>query len=308
MAIEAMEHVFRLEGEGKIGRPRRVDVATGNGWLRLMPVVAEGLGLFGYKAMNLVPKVGVRYAIYVYDHSDGALLGVLDAQLITAMRTAATSAVATDRLAREDVGRTAVIGTGYEARAQIEAMQLVRPAREIRVYSRSADNRARFIADMASRITVQMIDCEDIDSAVEGADLVVLATKSPEPVFLSKHLEVGMHVNSIGSARLEQFELTPDVFARFDTVVCDSAEHVFTEAGDAKAAADAGYWDAERSHDLGLLVANGIGARSSDSDMTLFKSVGTATQDLALASAILTVAREARLGQPLKDFPKLKAF
>lgn len=308
MAIDAMEHVFRLEGEGQIGKPQRVDVPTGNGWLRLMPVVAEGLGLFGYKAMNLMPKVGVRYAIHLYDLADGALLGILDAQLITVLRTAATSAIATRRLARDDVKRIAIIGTGTEARMQLEAMQFVRPAQEAAVYSRSEENRARFIADMAPKIGVDLVDCDNVGDAVRGADVVVLATKSPAAMFLDSHLEPGMHVSSVGSARLDQFELAAEAFARFDTVVCDSSEHVFTEAGDAKAAVDGGYRDTARIHDLSDLIVHGAGARAAAGDITLFKSVGTATQDLALAAAVLGEADECQTGRVLPGFPKLKAF
>lgn len=304
MAVDAMESVFLLEGSGRVGRPQRVDVPTGNGWLRLMPVVVEGLGLFGYKAMNLVPKVGVRYVLHLYDLASGTLEGIVDAQLITALRTAATSAVATRRLASPLVEQVAVIGTGTEARTQVEAMALIRSPKAFRVHSRSPENRARFIADMRDRVAAEMVDCATVDEAVDGADVVVLATKSSSPVLLARHLRPGLHVSSIGSARLDQFELAPEAFARFDLVVCDSVEHVAGEAGDAAAAVEQGHWHPEMALDLGDLLVEPV-ARAEGA-VTLFKSVGTATQDVALGAEVLSAARQKGLGVELPDFPKRK--
>lgn len=307
-AITAMRQVFILEGDGRTGKPERVDVPTGRGWLRLMPVVAEGMDTFGFKAMHLTEGVGVRYAIWVYVLSTGELRGILDARVITATRTAATTAVATDILARPDVTCTAVIGTGQEARTHLQSMELVRPADEIRVYSRSADNRGAFIAEMQSTVKGSLIDCSSVAQATKGAELVVLATKSPEPVLRHEHLEPGMHVNSIGAARVNQFEVSPDVFPLFDTTVCDSSAHVFAEAGDAAAALRDGLADQARIDDLANLVAGRARGRQSPDDVTMYKSVGTATQDLALASRLLELAEVRGLGTPLGAFPDMKSF
>lgn len=307
VAIDAMSHVFRLEGEGQVGQPHRYDVGSGRGWLRLMPVVAPGLDAFGFKAMNLTHGVGVRYAIWVYHLDSGELRGILDARLITAIRTAATSAVATRHLARNDVERTAVIGTGAEARTHLQAMQAVRPAAKVTIYSRSAANRAAFVTDMASVVDSELIDCATLEDAVTGADLVVLATKSPEPVLFARHLQPGMHVNSIGSARKDQFELAGDTFGQFATVVCDSRQHVFTEAGDAIDAVTGGY-AIDSAANLAELMVGGRPGRCNADDTTLYKSVGTATQDIALASRLLDIAEADGLGQDLGGFPEAKSF
>lgn len=307
-AIEAMTSVFRLEGEGQTGEPQRFDIPTGRGWLRLMPVVVQGMNAFGFKAMNLTQKVGVRYAISVYAVETGELRGILDARVITAMRTAATTAVATRELAQASVDRTAVIGTGAEARTHVLAMQAVRPATKIMVYSRSPENRAQFIAEMSKDVDGDLIDCASLDEAVAGAQIVVLATKSPEPVLFARHLEPGMHVNSIGSARTEQFELAVDTFGDFSTIVCDSKAHVFTEAGDAVAALAEGAADLADVRNLADLMVDAQPHRTSAEDVTLYKSVGTATQDIALASRLLDLAEEAGLGRDLGTFPDLKSF
>lgn len=308
VAISAMSDIFRLEGEGLTSTPHRYDLPTGRGWLRLMPVVATGLGAFGFKAMHLTQGVGVRYAIWLYDLRTGALRGILDARIVTAMRTAGASAVATRELARADVERIAVIGTGAEARTHLEAMQAVRPAPKVTLYSRSADNRADFVARMSPVVDAELIDCGSVDEALSGADVVVLATKSPEPVIFARHLEPGMHVNSIGSARSDQFELAIDTFAQFSAIVCDSATHVFSEAGDAIAAADQGAPGIDSARNLAELMVGRATGRIDAADVTLYKSVGTAIQDIALASRLLDLAEGSGRGQDIGVFPGLKAF
>jgi ornithine cyclodeaminase/alanine dehydrogenase len=307
-AIEAMRDVFQLEGNGRTGKPERFDIPTGRGWLRLMPVVAEGMDAFGFKAMHLTQGVGVRYAIWVYALGSGELRGILDARVITATRTAATTAVATNLLARQDVRRTAVVGTGQEARTHVQAMQVVRPADEIRVYSRSGDNRQMFIQEMSAVVDAEFVDCSSVAEATKGAELVVLATKSPEPVLRPEHLEPGMHVNSIGAARSDQFEVAPELFPHVTTTVCDSSSHVFLEAGDAAAAVAGGFVDMNAVDDLANLVVGKARGRTDDQDITLYKSVGTATQDLALASRLLDLAEARGIGAQLGDFPDMKSF
>jgi ornithine cyclodeaminase/alanine dehydrogenase len=307
VALDAMSDIFRLEGEGLTGESRRFNIPNECGWLRIMSVAAPGLGSFGFKAMNLTAGVGVRYAVWVYDIEGGALRGIVDAKTVTAMRTAATSAVATRELARDDVERIAIIGTGAEARTHLEAMHKVRPASKITVFSRSAANRAAFIAEMSPLVDADLVDCGSLDEAVSNADVVVLATKSAEPVLFARHLEPGMHVNSIGSARDDQYELALDTFPEFATVVCDSKAHVFTEAGDAIAAA-ASEFDVDGAVNLSELVVGTGRGRTTDEETTLFKSVGTATQDMALAARLLDLAAAGGHGTQLGDFPTLKAF
>lgn len=306
-ALEAMERAFALEGQGRTGRPQRIDVPTGNGWLRLMPVVVEGLGVFGFKAMNLVPHVGVRYALHIYDLADGSLLGILDAQLMTTLRTAATAAIAARRLSNDPVERVAMIGTGVEARTLLEAMQLVRPSASVAVFSRGPENRRRFIDDMGQVIAAELVEASSVEEATADAGIILLATKSSAPVLLAEHIHRGVHVSSIGSARLDQFEVAPDAFRRFDVVVCDSVEHVATEAGDAKAAVSEGSWDPSTALDLCRLV---VGERpvTEPAGVTLFKSVGTATQDLALGVEVLAAATQKGLGIELDGFPHMKSL
>jgi alanine dehydrogenase len=306
LAIETMRDVFTLQSQGLTDTPKRLDVPAGDGWLRLMPVAISGMKAFGFKAMNLVPRIGVRYAIWLYDLPTGELRGILDARLITAMRTAATTAVATDLLARQHVDRAAVLGTGAEARHHLAAMRLIRSASRVTVYSRSSANRAAFVADMANPGFDELVDCSSVDEAVTGADLVVLATMSPTPVLTAEQLRAGMHVNSIGSARRDQYELTADAFTRFSSIVCDSADQVFAEAGDAIAARKADENSFVSASDLSEVVAGRAAGRRHEDDITLYKSVGLAIQDIALAHAVLVRAEQAGTGTDIAEILSLK--
>lgn len=304
MAIEAMEHAYGLAADGLTGEAQRYDVALDKGWLRLMVIEAQGLGVFGYKAMNLFPGAGVRYAVHLYDAETGALEAIVDAKRITALRTAACAAVATDRMAPALVERMAVIGTGAEARTQLLAMEAVRPATTVAVHSRSAANVERFIEEMAPQVAAELVPCPSVDDAVAGAQMVVLATKSDTTVLRAGQLRPGVHVNSVGAARLDQRELDPDVFALADLIVCDEVALVSREAGDVAQALAAGTFSPERAVSLAELVRSQMDR--DEASVTLFKSVGSALQDLALAARVVEAARAKELGQELEGFLQVK--
>lgn len=304
MAIEAMEHAYSLAGEGQAGVPRRYDIPLSKGWLRLMVVEVPGLGVFGYKAMNLHPGEGVRYAVYIYDAATGALDAIVDAKQVTALRTAACAAVATDRLAPAKVQRMALIGTGAEARTQLLAMEAVRTPRTVAVHSRSEANVARFIDEMAPKVTAELSPCVSVDEAVAGAELVVLATKSESSVLRGAHLHPGMHINSVGAARLDQRELASDVFPGVHLTVCDEVDLVSREAGDVSEAVAAGTFAPESAMSLAELVRGG--ASRGDGQVTLFKSVGSALQDLALAVRIVEAVRAKGLARGVEGFLRTK--
>ena len=295
MAIKAMEHAYRVAGQGQAGAPRRYDIGLERGWLRLMVVEAQGLGIFGYKAMNLFPEVGVRYAVHLYDARSGALEAIVDAKQITALRTAACSAVVADRLAMPQISRSAVIGTGAEARTQLLAMEAVRPTATVAVYSRSAGNRRRFIEEMGPLVAAELRECSSVSEAVSEAGLVVLATKSDAAVLSADQLDKGVHVSSVGAARLDQCELDPSVFAEADLVVCDAVDLVSREAGDAVQAIEVGAFNPEAAVAMAELVVRDL-RRPPGASMTLFKSVGSALQDLALAMRVVEAARAKGLG------------
>lgn len=304
-AIAAMENVYGLPDDA-VGEPVRVDVPTGNGWLRVLAATISGLDVFGYKAMNLTPGVGVRYVVSVYAISTGDLLGVVDARELTTLRTAACAAVATRRLAKPDVGEIAIIGTGVEGRAQLLAMNALYPSARVRAYSRQQANRESFKRWAAESLAVDVTLSIGVAEAVAGAEVVVLATKSHQPVLTKELVAVGTHVVSVGSARRDQYEIAPDAFPLFAPIVCDSPAHVLAEAGDAHDAVEAGLLPPSEVVGLSHLVRGEVPA--STGAPTLYKSVGTAVQDLALARELLAQLRGGGQGQAsvLDGFPTIK--
>lgn len=288
MALAAMERCFALEAAGKAGPVRRTDLTHPEGWMRVLPAVFDGLGVFGHKVISFNRGIGVRYVVSVFDVESGDLRAILDAEAITGFRTGATAAVAATRLCPGVVEVGAIIGTGSVARHQLPTLELVRPVETIRVFSRNPSNRRDFVREMRSVVSADLVEVGSLDEALEGAGIVSLATKSAEPVFSARHLGPGMHVSSVGSARPNLSEVEPGAFAGFDRVVCDSVELVFSESGDAVAAADLGLYSPAAAVDLASIV--GESGPGDPSATTLFKSTGTGLQDLALAVMVLEAA------------------
>jgi alanine dehydrogenase len=302
-AIAAMEAGFKEEGEGGALLPARINIKAGKGWLRVGPVVLEKSGWMGFKAMNLVPGQGVRYQVHLYSVSSGALLAIMDAQHLTTLRTGATSAVATRRLARPGPADVALLGSGPEARAQLDAMDAAGYVKSARVYSPTPANRRNLAEEFRGR-GMRIEDVASVEEAVGGAEIVLAAVKSTQTIFFGRWLRPGMHVNSVGTARPEQREIDPETFTRSARIVVDTREGVLGEAGDAVAARD--QIEPENVHELAELVVGKVAGRTSDDQITLFKSVGTGVQDIAIAVVIYQRARAKGLGTEIGEFPYLK--
>jgi ornithine cyclodeaminase/alanine dehydrogenase len=300
-AVDAMEGAFLEQAEGKVVQPHRLNLKAGKGWLRVGPAVLEGSGYMGFKAMNLAPGHGVRYQVHLYRIADGELLAIMDALHLTTLRTGATSAVATRRLAGGLPTTIGVIGSGIEARAQLEAMHALGLARCARVYSPTQANREKFAADYSQSLGIDVVPVTKPQEAVRGCGLVVAAVKSTETALLGEWLEAGTHINSVGTARPEQREIDRATFQRSAVIVVDTREGVFGEAGDAIAAKDV--VSPEQVYELAELVTGRAPARNDENQITLFKSVGSAHQDIAMAARIYERAREKNLGSEIDGFP-----
>jgi alanine dehydrogenase len=302
-AIDAMEHGFAEEATGHTRMPPRINVPAGKGWLRLGPVVLEASGWMGFKAMNLAAGKGVRYQVHLYRIETGELLAIMDAQHMTTLRTGATSAVATKRLARPGMADVALLGAGGEAVAQLEAMAALGLVRSARVFSPTQANREKLAAHFAAQgMAIEAVG--SAEEAVRDAGLVLAAVKSPVVALQGDWLAPGTHVNSVGTARHEQRECDVACFIRASRIVVDTKDGVFGEAGDAVAARDA--IDMDQVHELSALVAGSVPGRGSDAEITLFKSVGTGLQDIALAAVVYQRAKTLGLGTDIGAFPWLK--
>jgi ornithine cyclodeaminase/alanine dehydrogenase len=303
-AIEAMEAAFTEEAAGAVILPQRINMAVSKGWLRVGPVALEKSGVMGFKAMNLCPGAGVRYQVHLFAIDSGELLSIMDAQYLTTLRTGATSAVATRRLARSGPGRVALLGSGAEARAQLEAIHAAGFVKSARVFSPTKANREKLAQDFRASCGMAIDAVQTAEDAVRDSDMVLAAVKAGTPVLLGEWLKPGMHINSVGTARRDQRELDAAVFERSHRIVLDTRRGVLEEAGDAVAAREC--IDDRRVKELCEVVGGAAEGRRSADEITLFKSVGTGIQDIALANTIYRRARERKIGTDLGSFPYAK--
>jgi ornithine cyclodeaminase len=250
--------------------PRIAAFAGGDGLLGAMPAYLPSAGL-GCKLVSLFPhnvdRPTHQAEIVIFDPENGTPAAVMDGTYITAMRTAAAAALATRVLAREDVRVLAILGTGVQSRAAQEMFPRVRDFAEIRVAGRG-----------------------EYEDAVRGADVVHAATHSADPVVLAEWLSPGTHVSSVGY-NAPGSELDPAIVARADVICIESRDSAF--APPPSGAPEVVGVDRERAVELGEIIAGTRPGRTSDDDLTLYKSVGVAVQDLAAAALVLAAA-EAR--------------
>ncbi|MCY3802556.1 MAG: ornithine cyclodeaminase family protein [Chloroflexi bacterium] len=300
-AIDAVEQVFRFQGEGLVHNvPRRRAVGKSM-VLHLMGAAVSPLDRVGFKAYTTGPS-GVRFVINLYRESTGELDAVIDAGRLGQLRTGAASGVSARCMAREDAKVAAIIGSGYQARTQLEAIAHVRQLSEVYVFSRSPENRAAFAAEMSQSLDLEVEPVGDAETACEQADIIVAATDSATPVVKGDWIAPGAHVAAMGANRISARELDDAAMGGFDLIAVDDIEQTRIESGDLSGAVDNDVisWD-EVVH-LGDIVAGRVPGRSYRSQMTLFKSLGIALWDVAAAHYVYERAVQDGAGTELASF------
>lgn len=277
--IPAMEQALADLSAGRVVQPLRVvvPIAEHHGFLGVMPAYA---GAVGAKLVTFYPHnkgVPTHHAmILLFRPETGEPIAVMDGRLITEMRTGAVSAVATRMLARADSTVLAILGSGVQARSHLHALRLARSFSEVRVWS--PHNAGMFAEQFNLRATASA------EEAVRGADVVVVATTSREPVLAGEWLSPGAHVNAVGAVRPDRRELDDEVLSRAQIYV-ESREAALQESGDIIAAGRV-------SAEIGEVVAGAKPGRKSTQDITLFKSVGVAVEDVVAADLVYRAALE----------------
>ncbi len=308
--IEAIEKGLHEEALGRAEAPPRLNIATDNGWFRVMPAVVNESGVMGYKAFTITNKVGARYLIAVFDTADGRLLALMDAHYLTAARTGATAGIGTKLLARQDSRLAGVIGSGLEARTNLEAVCCVRQIEQVRVFSTTPERRELFAREMSARLSVEITPVDSPQQAVQDADIVVVATNTmgkPDPVaYKGQWMQPGQHINSIASTMPRQREIDPDAMATAECILVDSKAQMEEESGDILTAMQEGKYDAGKVFELKQALIGQAPIRSRDDQITLFKSVGTAVQDVMSGLAVYKEAQRLSLGQDIGEFLDLK--
>lgn len=307
-AITAVENAFRELALGNAILPERVGFAGDGGGGAAMPAYIGGeMGGLGIKVVtlfigNVRKGLPVVQGTFLLLHPQtGERLAVMAAGYLTAVRTGAVSGVAAKYLAREDARVLTIFGAGAQARTQVEAVCLVRPIERILVVDKNREAAELFVAEMEEQLAAEMVVVEDRQTAVAAADIIVTATTAHQPVFAGEWLRPGVHVTGIGSHHSTARELDTVTIQRAKIVV-DSLAACLSEAGDLiMPIEENAITQADIHAQLGEIIIGQKPGRENDAEITLFKSVGLAIQDVAVAQEVYKMAQAASVGQELVE-------
>ena len=303
--IGEMESALIQYSTGGVQQPLRTVLQVGeqHAFFGVMPAAIREPASVGTKLVTVFASnaaIGLPShlaTILLLDPTTGALLAVMDGRYITEARTAAVSAVSTKLLARDAAGVLAILGTGVQARSHLEALSRVRPLREVRVWSPNAESRARFVREMQPHVAPPIVPRESPQDAVSGADLIVLVTASREPVVRSDWVANGAHICAVGACRPDQREMDTALITR-GRVYVDSMIGALAEAGDIVLPIKEGAFEASRiAGELGQVAAGTAGGRRSPDEVTIFKSLGMAVEDVAAARLVYERAAATGVGR-----------
>ena len=296
-AIAALEDGFRhWRRDGTENLPRqRLPLPQPARALNLMAASAPTLGICGHKAY-----FGGCHHVTLYSIEQKRLLAVIEAGRLGAIRTGAASGVATRYLAREGASVVGIVGTGRQARTQLLAMAAVRPVASVRVFGRDAERRQAFATEMAAALSCDVEPCDTAEACVREAHIVVAATNSAEPVVHGDWLSPGAHVNAIGANGYARRELDDAAVLHAALVATDDRDQARTEARELIDLTRDGKLDWEDVVELGDLVQHNHPGRAGDDDITLFKSLGIALEDIAFGKLIYDRAMAAGAGSSLQ--------
>ncbi|HZN10733.1 MAG TPA: ornithine cyclodeaminase family protein [Blastocatellia bacterium] len=296
-ALAAVESAFRSQLSGEATNEPRRRVRARGATLHVMSGAVGGL--LGFKAYT-VAGGKARFHVSLYDATTGELLALIEADRLGQMRTGAASGVATKYLAAGDARLVGLYGAGWQARTQLEAVAAVRPVDAVAVYSRSTERRERFCEEMGARLGIAgMRPVGRPEEAADGADVVITITSAREPVLRGAWLKPGAHVNAAGGNSLLRRELDDDVVRRASFVAVDDRGQARVEAGELFAAVEKGLLTWEQVHELRYVVGGAVRGRTEASEITLFKSLGVAIEDVAAAAVVYRRARERGAGKEI---------
>ena len=296
MALEAVEDALRkmaLEEAHNIPRAR---CQTDHAMLHVMAAAAKTLGIMGYKAYT-TSKKGANFHLALFDGKTGGQTALIQADYLGQVRTGAASGVATQYMARPDAQEVGLFGSGKQARTQLLAVCKVRKVRRVQVYSPNEERRRQFAREMTDLCQCEIEPVPRPETAAEDKDIVITATTSREPVFNGHWIAEGTHLNVIGSNFLAKAEVDAVTVRRCESIVVDSKDQARLEAGDFVAALEEGSIHWQDIHELGQVIVGRYTGRAHSQDVTLFKSLGLALEDIAVAARLVAKAQAAGVGR-----------
>jgi alanine dehydrogenase len=292
---------------GRVTQPVRSAVPVGppGQYLGLMPALVPASGALGAKLVSVVPGNAARglsthYAVVaLFDTGTGALTALVDGRYITEVRTAAVSTVSIQLLARPDASRLGILGAGVQARSHLEAIAATRRLTCVRAWGPDAAQLREFASEMSRKAGVEVVASRNAEDAVTAADLIVLATASPDPVIRSEWVADGAHVVSVGACRPDQREMDGALIARARLVV-DSRDAALVESGDiVQGMAEGRFGRDHLAGELGEIALGRVPGRLDRASITLFKSLGLAVEDVVTAAWVVRRAGLMGIGRDL---------
>lgn len=301
--IGALEEIFRLLASGAAtNEPRRRVRAAGATLHTLSAAVGpfrSFRGLLGIKSYS-VTRHSARFYVTLYDADSGEMLALIEADRLGQVRTGAASGVAAKYMSKPDAGIVGLYGAGWQARSQLAAVSAVRNVREVRVYSKRTESRKRFCEQMRAELGLENIrPVDEPQRAADGADILITITSAREPVLEGAWIAPGAHLNAAGGNSLLRREFDDEAVRRAGRIVVDSLDQARLEAGELVQAAEKGLIVWERLRELRSVVAGEVTGRNDDDEITIFKSLGLAIEDVAAAALVYERARERGLGKEI---------
>jgi ornithine cyclodeaminase/alanine dehydrogenase-like protein (mu-crystallin family) len=292
-AIELLDAACRAQAAGEAMNAPRQRVTSGGVTMHCLPA-AYG-GRVGHKTYTVARPRGATFW-YTLFGSDGAMLALIEADTLGQIRTGAASGLATRLLARADARVATIVGTGWQARTQLEAICAVRPIEHAFAWGRDTGRLRAFCDEMTAKLGIGVEPSASITNAVREADVIATMTSAAEPLVTGEMLRDGVHVNAAGSNRATNAEIGPDVVRRSALVVVEDVAQARVESGDLLLAERHGAWDWSHAIRLADVVAGTTPGRMSDDDVTLFESLGIGLWDIAAANFVYDRAIERNIG------------
>lgn len=306
-AIDVVEEAFRQLATGTIQMPlrSRLEIREHEGWVAVMPALIERTGAIGLKVVSTYPANPTRHnlpttlaTILMVDAATGAVSTIMDGAFITALRTGAVSGIATKYLARQDSRVAAILGSGVQAETQLAAIVAVREIEKARVYDTVVSRREDYAQRMSRELGIDVAPSSTAEEAVKNADIIATATTARSPVIHVEWIQAGTHINSIGAPSPDARELD-DGTIRKSRITVDLREAALKETGDLVVPILKGIISAADIAELGEIVTGKESGRIDSDETTIFKSVGLAMEDVAVAQEAYQKASERGLGTNL---------
>ena len=296
--IDALEEAFAHAGAGQVDIKPRSRIRMPGGFFHFMAAADAGHQVFGYKAYPSFAG-GARMLVMLYDYASGALLSCMEASGLGQIRTGAASGLATRWMARADADSVGIVGSGFQARSQLEAVCAVRDIKRVKVYSRRPERREQFAQRMGERLNLEITPVDSAQECLSEVAVAIAITSARDPVLEGDWLAPGTHINAAGGNHWIRREVDEAAVLRSAVIAVDDLDQAKIECGDLIWPESRGEFRWDMVCELQDIIAGRVIGRPDEQDITLFESMGVALEDIAAAQLVYRKAKEQGIGQEL---------